>query len=266
METMLSLHREKGNPLHSRPGRGPGSAGSSVQTGPRGGAGRNTRNPVTHLQAVLLPEASCAPGPLGLRSAGLQRRSRASWSWSLPAPRRHPPRDPRPAGHAGAGVGARRGTSEPLSPRAGRTPLQQEKFPRPASARGPGRGAGAAARGREQAPHAPPRLGLGSPEARGAGRQASKAQRGPRRGGRARGSLRPAARPGGAGRAGRRALPRRAAAAASPSRKRHIDPGACPPPAPPPLLRPLGRPPAPARAPGPSPWRWPSGSGSPLAG
>lgn len=101
METMLSLHREKGNPLHSRPGRGPGSAGSSVQTGPRGGAGRNTRNPVTHLQAVLLPEASCAPGPLGLRSAGLQRRSRASWSWSLPAPRRHPPRDPRPAGPAG---------------------------------------------------------------------------------------------------------------------------------------------------------------------
>lgn len=162
--------------------------------------------------------------------------------------------------------GGRRGTSEPLSPRAGRTPLQQEKFPRPASARGPGRGAGAAARGREQAPHALPRLRLGSPEARGAGGRTSKEQRGLGRGGRARGSLRPAARPGGAGRAGRRALPLPASAAASPSRKRHIDPGAFPPPAPPPLLRPLGRPPAPARAPGPSPWRWPSGSGSPLAG
>lgn len=128
---MLSLHREKGNPLHSRPGRGPGSAGSSVQTGPRGGAGRNTRNPVTHLQAVLLPEASCAPGPLGLRSAGLQRGSRASWSWSLPAPRRHPPRDPRPAGHAGAGGGGAQRHQRATLPARGPNSAAAGKVPSP---------------------------------------------------------------------------------------------------------------------------------------
>ena len=172
METMLSLHGEKGNPLHSRPGRGPGSAGSSVQTGPRRGAGRNTRNSVTHLQAVLLPGASCAPGPLGLRSAGFQQRSRASWSWSLPAPRPHPLRDPRPAGHAG-----------------GAPPTARRGAQRHQRATLPARGANSAPAGKGPSPGLRPRPRAGS---RG---------RSPRPGaGSARPAAAPARLPGGSGR------------------------------------------------------------------
>ena len=169
-------------------------------------------NPVTDFGAVLLSR-SRAPGPLGHRGAGLQRRSRARGSGSVPAPRPHPAgpppggqeRLPPPGGarrHRRATVPARGANSSP-----------PEKFPGPASARGPGRGAGAAVHSQEQAsgraPRAPARLELGSREAPGGGGRAPGEGRGPGAAARAQASLRPAARAGGAGRAGRaRSFPR----------------------------------------------------------
>lgn len=205
-------------------------------------------NPVTDFGAVLLQGAVLRGLSVteALGSSDAREPEGAGRS-----PRRAPtPRDPRPGGRSGsprpAGPG---GTGEPLSQRAERTLLRQKSSlgrpppaglggePEPQSTAGNRRPAGLRAlrRGSSSAP--------GRLRAAAAGRRGRGGGRGPRPGRRQVCGPQPG-QGAQAGRAARAPFP--ASASSSPSRKRHVDPGAFPPPAPPPLLRPLRRPPPPA--------------------
>ena len=167
METMLSLHGEKGKAtqLQARAARGPGSTWSSWQTGQRRHACRKTRYSVTDFWAVLLQGAVLRRLSVTEVLGSSDDREPAGAGRS---PRRAPIRPgPLPGTHEGLplpGGGPEAQAGQPLSQHAERTLLHQES----SLARPPPAGLGGepgpqpAAGNRRPAPLRAPRRGSGS--------------------------------------------------------------------------------------------------------
>lgn len=208
METMLSLHGEKGKAtqLQARAARGPGSTWSSWQTGQRRHACRKTRYSVTDFGAVLLQGAvlRCLSVTEVLGSSDDREPVGAGRSPRRTLIRPGPP----PGTHEGLslpGGGPEAQVSQPLSQRAERTLLHQrsslarpppaglggEPGPQPAAGNGrparlraPRRGSGSAPGGsgrRRPGPEVEAEAGAPGPGAR---KFAARSQSGGRRPGR----------------------------------------------------------------------------------